>query len=102
MTIRKGEVIAVRRKENDRYVLSRNCERTFIPAEEFPKIKTLQSGDLIQFGKEQVGTVVRVYDAGHIKIKVCGGTLEDPGEENGEMIIGINDISAVASPKITC
>lgn len=100
--IRKGEVIAVRRKENNRYVLSRSCERTFIPVEEFPKIKTIQSGDLVQFGKGQIGTVARIYDAGHITIKIREGKLEDPGEENGKTIIGINDISTVASLKITC
>lgn len=101
INIQKGETIVVRRKENGRFVFSRKSMRIFIPIDEFLKIKTLQAGDLIQFGKEQIGTVIGIYNADNIWIKICRRTTGDLGENNGETTkIGIDDISTVASPKM--
>lgn len=86
--------------ENKSFVFSREGERTFIPVEEFPKIKTLQSGDLVQFGKGQISTIVRICNADNIGVNVCKEMMENSGDSSGETIkIGIDDISMVATPQ---
>lgn len=101
---KKGEVLTVRRQEiigeekNKCYVFSRGHNRTYVPEEEFKKIKLLQPGDLVQFGKRKIGTVVKIDNADLIRIGIRKGTMKSPGEETKETIkIGIKDISSVAS-----
>jgi hypothetical protein len=74
--------------------------RIFIPADEFLKIKILQPGDLVCLEKGQIGTVILIYDADNVRIRVCEGTIENPGKYTGEVSrVGIDSIISVTSPK---
>lgn len=101
--IKKGEVLFVRRQEivgeekNNCYVFSRGNNRTFVPEVEFKKIKLLQPGDLVQFAKRRIGTVMSIDSADHIELNVRNGTMKKPGEYSKEAAkIGIKDIISVA------
>lgn len=100
ITIPKGEVLTIRRLESSLYIVNIEGMRTFIPADEFLKIKILQPGDLVCLEKGQIGMVIIINDADNIRIRVCEGTIESPGKYTGEISrAGIDNIMSVASPK---